>query len=207
MTRLYIDKQEVAPLPSNLSSLDQVLKLVESNHLPSDVVICQVQVDGIPLIQDEASDCFPEQICGQEKIEIFTSTLREVALESIREAMTYLDRAEVATHSLASSLRLQVESETAANLKQFYEGFYCINLLLNRLEQAFRIPYDEVRIRSGSARQYCTQLASLLKEVIEAHEHKDFGLLADLLEYEIAALIPTCKEVFAAIRSRFMTEQ
>jgi hypothetical protein len=207
MTRLYIDKQEVAPLPSDLSSLDEVLRLVESSHLPSNVVIHQVQVDGIPLIQNEESNRFSEHIRGQEKIEIFTSTLREVAIESIREAIAYLERAEAATHSLASSLRTQVESEAAANLKQFYEGFYCINLLLDRLEQSFRIPYEDVRIRSGSAREYCTQMASLLKEVIEAHEHKDFGLLADLLEYEVAALMPACKEVFAAVRSRILAEQ
>jgi hypothetical protein len=207
MTRLYIDKHEIAPIPSDLSSLDQIIKLVESNHLPSNVVIRQIQVDGIPLIQDGEPDGPAEQIRGQEKIEIVTSTLREVAVESIREAITYLNRAEAATHALAASLRVQVESQAAANLKQFYEGFYCVNLLLNRLEQSFQIPYEEVRIGNGSAGEYCTKMASLLKEVIEAHEHKDYDLLADLLEYEVAALIPACKEVFEAVRTRILAGQ
>ncbi len=207
MTRLYIDKREIAPLPPDLNSLDQVLRLVESNHLPRNMVIRQVQVDGVPLIQDDQEAGFQEDICDRETIEIFTSTLREVAVDSIREAVTYLERAEAAIPSLSSSLRIQAEPEASSNLRQFYEGIYFINLLLQRLEQSFQIPFAGLKIRSGSAQDCCIKLAALLKEVIEAHEKRDFGLLADLLEYEIGPLIPAFKETFEAINSRILREQ
>jgi hypothetical protein len=204
MTRLYIDKQEVAPLPPDLNSLDQVLKLVQTTHLSPNTVIRQVQVDGLPLIPDDRDSCIPERIDNREKIEIFTGTLREVALDSIREAITYLERVETATPSLASSFRGAVGQEAFENLKQFYEGFYWANLLLDRLEQTFRIPLETVRVGDGDARAHNVKLASALKAVVEAHTKKDFGLVADLLEYEIAPLIPRCKEVFAALRERIL---
>ena len=206
MTRLFVDKQEIAPLPAGLNSIDQVLKLVESDHLPPNMIIREIQLDGTPLLQDELISSPPEIIDSLHRIEIFTCTLREVAIDSIREAIMYLERAESATPSLTASLRARSEEEIAASLKQFYEGFYWINLLLSRLEQSFEIPLQEVMIKGGNAQGYCLQLASLLKEVIEAHERKDFGLLGDLLEYEIIPLIPACREVFAAIRERIFSQ-
>jgi hypothetical protein len=204
MTRLYVDKQEIAPLPPDLSSLDQVLKLVQSTHLSPNTVIRQVQVDGLPLISDDRNSCIPERIDNREKIEIFTGTLREVALDSIGEAITYLERVETATPSLASSFRAAAGPEAFENLKQFYEGFYWANLLLDRLEQTFHIPLETICVGGGNARQHNAKLATALKGVVEAHEKKDFGLVADLLEYEVAPIIPGCKDVFAAFRDRIL---
>jgi hypothetical protein len=204
MTRLYVDKQEIAPLPPDLSSLDQVLRFVQRTHLSPNTIIRQVQVDGLPLIPDDHTSCIPERIDGREKIEILTGTLREVALDSIREAITYLERVETATPSLASSFRSAAGPEAFENLKQFYEGFYWANILLDRLEQTFRIPLEAICVGGGNAREHNIKLAAVLKEVVEAHEKKDFGLMADLLEYEIAPVIPGCKDVFAAFRDRIL---
>lgn len=207
MTRLYIDKQEIAPLPADVNSLDQVLKLVESNHLARNTAVRQIEVDGHPLIRNEGAAGFAENICDGEKIEIFTASLYEVAVDSIREAVTYLERAETAIPSLSASLRIQAERETSSSLRQFYEGIYVINLLLQRLEQSFQVPFAELETRSGSARDCCIRLAALLKEVIDAHGKQDFALLADLLERQIGPLIPAFKEIFEAINSRILMEQ
>ncbi len=199
MTRIYINKKEISPFPPGAHSLDQVIRLVECNHMPPDMVIRQVQVNGVPLVRGEGEPDFPIDICDQETIEIFTSSLRDVALDSVREATTYLDRAEAATHLLATGLRSRSDPEAFAELRQFYEGIYFTNVLLERLEQSFHIPLEEVRVRSGNAREYCVKLAVMLKAVLESHEQKDYGRLADLLEYEVGPLIPVGKEVFSSI--------
>jgi hypothetical protein len=207
MTRLYIDKQEIGPLPPDLHSLDQVLKLVENTHLSPNAIIRQIHVDGRPWLQDDQAACLPVGVGDRETIEIVTGTLQEVALDSIREAITYLDRVGLATPSLASSFRAAAGREAFESLKQFYEGFYWMNLLLDRLERTFRIPLETMCMGGGNARDYHAKLAEALKGIIEAHEQNDFGLVADLLEYEIAAMIPACKDMFAAIRARILPEQ
>ena len=206
MTRLYIDEQEVDPIPPDLRSLDQVLKLVEGTHLPANTIIRRIQVDGLPWMPDGRKACATAGVGDRHKIEIFTGTLLEAAIDSIREAITYLERVEAATPSLVSSLRLAAGREAFESLKQFYEGFYWLNLLLDRLEQTFRLPLETVRLREGNAMEHHIKLASALKEIIEAHEQKDFGLVADLMEYEFAPLIPACKDVFAAVRARILPE-
>lgn len=202
MTRLFVDRQEINPLPADLNSIDQVLKLVESNHLPPDMIVREIQIDGSPLIREDLNTVLPDKIQGLDRIEIFTSTVRDVAVESIAEAIQYLDRVEAATPVLTSSLRTLSESDAASGLKQFYEGMYCIYLLLNRLSQTFSLPLQKVAVRGGDAQVFCLKLASVLKEIIAAHEQKDFELIGDLLEYEITPLISSCREVFVAIRAR-----
>lgn len=204
MTRLFIDKREISHLPADLNSLETVLSLVESDHLTPDMVIRQIRVDGVPVIQNDRNASLQQDICGRGEIEIFTSTLREVAVDSIREAVTYLARAESAIPSLSSSLRTQSEPEASANLRQFCEGIYFTDLLLQKLEQSFQIRFADLKIRSGNAQECCIKLAALLKRIMAAHESRDFGLLADLLEREIGPLIPAFKETFNAIQSRIL---
>jgi len=200
MTRLYIDKQEVASsLPSDLKSWGDVLSVVEKNHLSSDHVIRHVQIDGQPLVQSDRTIC-PDRIGLFGKIEIFTSSLREAALDSIREANIFLERVAAAIPCVSSSFRSRADLDDYENMKQFYEGFYWVNLLLDRLEHSFRIPFDSLRVDGVTAREHHLKLAGILKKVIEAHEKQDFGLVADLLECEIAPLIPISGNVLEAIR-------
>jgi hypothetical protein len=205
MTRLYINKQEITPLPPDLTSLEQVVKLVESDHLSPDTVIRDIQIDGQALIADNRTSEWPQRIDNREVIEIFTSSLQEVAIDSIQEAVIYLERIENATPSLAKSFRSQFGNQEFENLKHFYEGFYWTNLLLDRLERSFEISMETVFILGSSARQHHLRFAALLKEMIRAHEKREFGLVADLLEYEIAPLLPVWKMIFSAIQDKVIT--
>ena len=207
MTRLYINDHEVSSLPPDLISLEQVINLVETRHLTPDTVIRHVQIDGRPLIQDGRAGGLPDRIDDREKVEIFTSTLREIALDSSRDAITFLERVELAIPSLASGFRTRAGSEDFENLKQLYEGFYWVNLLLDRLERSFQVPLETLCVSGGNAREQYLKLAPLLKEVIEAQEKRDFGLVADLLEYEVPTLIPACKELVAAVRARILEQE
>ena len=206
MTRLYIDRQEVTPLPADLNSIEQVLKLVEANHLPPQAVIRRVEIDGLPLISEDGSACHDERIESRERIEIFTGTITEVAMDSMREAPTYLERVESATPSLINSFRSSPGQEAFDQIKQFYEGFYWLILLLDRLGQSFHFSLDSLPLGDSNASTYHQDLISTLKGLIEAQERKDFGLVADLLEFEMLPLISACRSLFAAVRERILSD-
>ena len=206
MTRLYIDKQEITPIPPDLTSLEQILKLVEANHLPPRTIIRQVQVDGMPLIPEDQTFSLPDRIDTREKIEIVTGTLSDVAVDSIREAVTYLERVEGATPSLAASFRLSPDSDSFENLKQFYEGFYWLSLLLDRLDSSFDISLESVFLGATNAGEHHKRLISALKAVIDAQEKRDYARVADLLEFEVLPMVPVCKSLFSAVRERIVRE-
>src|SRR4029453_18644535 len=116
----------------------------------------------------------------------------------------YLGRVETISPDLASTFRAAPGPHAFEQLKQFYDGFYWLNLLLDRLQTTFQLTLESVEVEGVSVRNHHLNLVSILKELIGAQERQDFVLLADLLEYEIQPLIPLWRDVFAALGRRIV---
>jgi hypothetical protein len=210
MTRLFVNDREIAP-PLEISSLDQILKFVEGSHLPPNSVVKKVQIDGTPVTPDSLSSNAWSEAMGpndlEGRIEIFTGTVAEIAHESLDEARDYLNRVEAAIPSLITSFQTSPDQDAYGSLKQLYEGFYWLNLLLDKLNANFQVNLENALIQEISVAEYHHKFASILKQLIEAQEKRDFVLISDLLEYEILPLVPVWKEMFAIVLKRMSTAQ
>jgi hypothetical protein len=200
MTRYFINEREIAP-PLDISSLDQILKHVEGCHLPPNSVIRQIHVDGQPMITDASPDLgeILRQMENREKVEIVTGTVSEIARDSIAEAIAYFDRIEAVTHSLVECFQNSPGPEAFDNLRQLLEGFYWLNLLLDKLATSFHIVLDDFVVQGISVGEHLKKFISILKQLIEGQERGDFMLIADLLEYEVIPMLPDWKDIFGAI--------
>ncbi len=199
MTRLFVDAQEIPTPPSAFSSMDEVVRHVEAGHLPPNSVIRRIDVDGVPFdgggAQGEAG-ALARPLATRDKIEVLTGNLRDMARASIGEAVSYLERVEALTPSLATHFRSAPGPDAFVSLRQLYEGFYWVNLLMNRLETSFGLALDGIRVRNVSAREHHGRLLAVLKQMVSAHERQDFVYVADLLEYEILPIVPIWKSMF-----------
>ncbi len=208
MTRLFVNNQEVLAPPPSLSSLEEVIKHIEENLLPPDVVIRQVSLDGQPV---DANNCQADpslilgDLAGRERVEVFTSTVEQIALDSISEAESYMNRAEALTPSLAATFRDYPGPETFERLKQLYDGFYWMSMLLSKLETVFKVKLDEMIVDGASLKEQHQRFISILQQLVSAQEQEDFLLIADLLEFEIVPMIPAWKSLLAGI-SRLASE-
>jgi hypothetical protein len=200
MTRFFINEMEIAP-PAGLCSLDQILKHAEECHLPPNSVIRQIHIDGHPL----ALDSFPypgdilKQTKNREKVEIFTGTVPDIARESIGEALAYFDRIEALIPSLASSFQVYPGPEAFENLRQLLDGFYWINLLLDKLTANFRLILEDYLVQEVPVRDHVEKFIAILRQLIDSQQRGDFVLIADLLEYEVVPIIPIWKDIFHLI--------
>lgn len=205
MARIYVNEGEIPSPPPGISSLDEILKHVESAYLRPNHVIRQVQVDGLPLFPDGlAANTFnlSEGTEKREKVEITTGSLREIAHDSLLEAISYLDRIEGVIPSLASSFQVYPGPEAFENLKELYTGFYWLNVLLDRLKTSFEIPFGNILLQGAPLREYHQRFISILRQLVDSQEKGDFVLVADLLEYELLPIIPVWKELFVGIAQR-----
>jgi len=202
MTRFFLDSQEIS-LPFDVSSLNQILKHIEAYHLSANTVVRQIQVDGHPLLVDseETGDLLC-QIDKRDRIEIFTGTVTDIAFDSIGQACQYLDRVEAAIPSLSTAFQDSPGPEAFHHLRQLNEGFYWLNLLLDKLKSNFHINYDEVLVQGVPARGHQQKFIAVLKQLIESQEQRDFGLISDLLQYEILPLVPVWREVFGIVSEK-----
>jgi hypothetical protein len=201
MARFFINEREIAP-PLDISSLDQILKHVEDIHLPPNSLIRQIYVDGLSLMPDAFSrdpDGILQQMESRDKVEILTGTLWEIAHDSIIEAMAYLERIEAITPSLAASFQNSPGPGSFENLRQLYEGFYWLNLLLGKLETNFQMNFEKVFVQEMPVREHFEKFIAILKQLMDSQRRGDFALIGDLLEYEMLPLVPIWKEIFRCI--------
>ncbi len=205
MPRLFVDDREI-PFPLlGASSLDQVVRHIEDEHLKPDSVIRQIQVDGQPLAQDELTNNASHLLHAleeKERIEIFTGTVCDIAKDSIREAIAYLERIEAVTPSLVMDFQTSPGSAAFENLKQFYEGFYWLSILIGRLEHTFQVDPSSISVGGMTAHAQHLRFAAILRQLVEAQQTRDFIQIADLLEYEVLPTVPVWKEMFVLMEAR-----
>jgi hypothetical protein len=209
MTRFFVNEREITP-PSNVSSLDQILKHVEVAYLPPDSVVRQIHIDGLPVmpaVSPDGSDAAFGIIADKDTIEIFTGTLSEIAHESIREALEYLDRIESITPSLSAVFQISPGPEPFEKLCQLYEGFFWLNLLLDKLGKNFHFSLEDDVVQDKPVREHLQKFIGVLKQLIESQERRDFVLISDLLEYEIIPVVSIWKEIFNLVAQKVAAAQ
>ncbi len=198
MPRLFVDEREVI-LPQPGMSLDQILRHVEEMEVAPRCVIQQVHIDGSPLNAEclrETPASLPTDISERERIEIRTTPVDDVVRNSVREALSYLERSEAAIPSLAAGFQGFPGPEAFESLRQLYEGFYWLNILMDKLERTFRVVPAQVQVRGTPLKEHHESLVNILRQLVESQERGDYILISDLLEYEVLPYIAVWKEIF-----------
>ena len=205
MARVFVDSQEVQATLTGTVSLDQVIQHLEETVLSPDSVIRQIHLDGMPVISPDAertSEILRAPIEGRRSIEVSTGTVGELARDSIAEALAYLNRIESLTPRLAASFQVTPGPEAFESLRQLYEGFYWVNLLIDRLDTTFRIGLETVKIDGKSAGVRHRKFLDVLRQMVDAQERQDFLLVSDLLQYEVLTMVPVWRTTFSEIERR-----
>ena len=200
MTRYYVNDREVE-ITSDFSSFDQMLKYVEDRHIDPTAVIREVHVDGRPIAPESIheDDGSFNRAGGWEKIEIFTGTLAEIAVESIAGALDYLVKIENAAPALAVKFQDFPEAEDFGNFRSLCEGFYFLCILLDKLAIGYQLKLNEIIVRDISLSEHLKKFADIVNQLNEAQEKQEYLLIADTIEYEILPIVPVWKEIFETI--------
>ena len=200
MTRYYVNGRELE-IPSEFSSFDPMLKYVEDQCLEPTAIIREVHVDGSPLAPEAIryDDGSFNRTGGWEKIEIFTGTLAEIAVDSIAGAQDYLIKIENAAPPLAVKFQDFPETDDFVNLGSLCEGFYFLSILLDKIAGGYQLKLDEIIVRGVSVGEHMQKFAEIIKQLNSAQENQEYLLIADTIEYEIMPIVPVWKEIFEAV--------
>ena len=205
MTRVFIDDREIEP-PNDVSSMGRIIKYVDEAHLAENAAVRQIRVNGQPLRLNDLPGAGEHATTGAgetpDKVEIYTGDIAEIARGSISEALRYLDRIESLTPSLAKSCRVNPSLDAIENLRRLYEGFYWLDLLIDRLKTDFPVHLGEALIRSSSKPEYRQKLIATLKRLRQSQETGDLIQVSALLEGEILPLVPLWREMFTAVAQK-----
>lgn len=193
MPRVFLDQAEVSGLPTDLLSVGAIIKHLEVNSMRPGTVIRQIYIDGQPVIQntsDATKACLKTTVSDGETINVLTGTVREISRESITEAIAYLHRVETLTPSLCASFQTSPSAEAYLMLRQLYDGFYWVHLLVDRLKATFGEMVACPVEGTPPLADLTSSFRSVLRRLVQAQESEDFALMSDVLEFEMLPLVP-----------------
>ena len=134
MTRVFLDSREIA-IPPGSPLLNRILHHVEQVHLSPDSAVREIRINGIsPLPVPRGEPGLPLKIGRDARIDLFTGPAREMAGESIRDALSFLDRIEAISPCLIESFEESPDPGSFEKLKQLWEGLYWLDILSERLK-------------------------------------------------------------------------
>lgn len=220
MFQLKIDGQQsqVKLEVSGLSDFGEVMEKLSREILASKSVITQVRLNGKELPAEVQGEYYPLPLEEIETIEIETAHPRHLAYQNLLSATGYLELLSFGLEKVAGLLRAGEDAEANTLYAQCLEGLRWLVRIIDGTRQLLHLfPAEPVPERrpsddEGKSRDisgcgegekgFCSRLASLASqlhgmadEILLAQFDKDWIMLADLLEYQLAPLLKEFKGV------------
>lgn len=173
-------------------TLSEVISALEATFQLKGEVICEIQVNGIAITEEDEVRLGGTPITEIESLIICSSEparLIDQALGSCKEFIPHVKQSCIRT---SEKLR---GTDVAAAQSQFIETMEGCYWLVDTLRH----------VRGASKGQnldqwtgYENKMASVVREVVVAYEAKDYVLVADLLEYELSEAVAAWETVLSA---------
>lgn len=121
----------------------------------------------------------------------------------IRDALSdgMAHAAEMHRHALetATAFRAGGERKALGLYIEFLNGFDSLAQLLDCTARALGIDFAVTPFGASTVTRFVEELNALLSEAMKAQERKDWVLLADLLEYELAPHLESWQKLFVLL--------
>lgn len=188
------------PVPINpaLHCWQDLLAELESRQLGPNDVIASVHFDGDEVVAFRGSEALTMNLSAIDEVRVTALDREEVAREAIVQAESYLHSLESAAVEVAEMFRCHKVPQANAGLQELLTGIKMYVGLLRGIDLSL----------SGAAAsthdlidQSLNPMAATLEEQIKAQAKQDWMLVADILEYELAAQLTGFESILTAFKS------
>ena len=184
------------PVPGTWSEL---LASLDRDLEPRGFLVTAMRVDGIdvPGFRDAAHG--PRTITSDAIVEIEASTPSELLDDGLREAARSVTALHEAAASLAVGYRQVDVTEANAHLVTFADTLANLMALVAAAGQVLHVDLESIRVDGTPASAVIRHLNNTISALLEAHAARDWMTLADVLEHDLAPLMPRLGHVIAAL--------
>ncbi len=197
---LFLDERPLEITESDDSALRDILERVSDQLKDQGRVICEVMVDG-HYEGDWERDPFGERrIAEVESMRLKSEEPRKLAVRTLYDIVAYMPKVKDALINVSASLQARQEEEALRLLSQVTETWVELNQGYSRATQVIGISPSEVVIQSSTDQESQTaedvqnEALDLLNQAADFLDERRYLELSDVLEYELAPLIPVIEE-------------
>ena len=196
---VLLDNKTLSPINLHGHNLEEILGEIMNLHVPEDRIINEVLLNGRMY-----SEQVPREAAGVDRDEIGILEVQTIPSVDLAHALVktgpgYMDTLIQAAGMVAEQFRIGDEAEANEQLSTFVQTLQDLFSMVDQALEILAIPLDRFESDGVSARAKIKELNQLLQEMISRQEDRDWILLADLLEYELADLLGDWKKILAQV--------
>jgi enamine deaminase RidA (YjgF/YER057c/UK114 family) len=198
MPRVMLNGQDyvVQPTPLNWSEL---LTSLDRDLEPRGFLVTAIRLDGVdqPGFRDEGR--LAGTLGRDAVIEVDASTPEDLLEDGLREAARSVTQLRQAAIALAAGYRQTDVTEANTHLATFADTLANLMALVAAAGQAMQVRLDDIRVDEMPASAVIRHLNNTIEALLEAHAARDWVTLADVLEHDLAPLMPSLGAVIDAL--------
>lgn len=198
---IFIDGQNTVFSADELCTLGDVFQFVDETIAGQSRCVTGVTIDGQAIVTGDVGEMTLRPTDSIERAEFVTASSTDLVESLVGELATQIDELGDVVREIAGKFQ-ETESEPPLDtLPQMIEAWQGVIQRLMTSANLLRLDLDSLDLGDGdTAGQHHAKLSDTLEKLSFAVEVKDYVLVADLLEYEIAPGIERETVVLDALR-------
>ena len=188
-------------IPCDEEGLGSVIRNLSSEVAKNGQYIASLKVNGEEL--DMNSGKYADwTLADVGRLEVSTGSTEHSALEVLTEGCAFLGELRLFLLQSAEFYRAGDETKGREFFIELIKGMEGFVKIASAVDRRLKIDFAETSCSGRTLAESVNSLNGLLLEIIVAQEQRDWILLTDLLEYELAPQLEHWLEIFTMLRSR-----
>ncbi len=185
----------------NYSNLEEVIYEIMENHVPGNRLITEVKVNDITFSERWPGEAKVIPLDKIYKLEFLTKPLEFIADKFLEDLPNKLDEIVTGLKEAAELYRVADEQEANLNFVKVINALRDFINFIAQLKRVNIIEWDKLNLEEDYQK-----LINLMDEMLDVQEDEDWILLADLIEYELAPLMESWKDIAENMRKHIKYE-
>ncbi len=179
----------------DVSNLEELIYEIMENYVPGDRLITEVKINDITFSERWPGEAKVIPLDKIYKIEFLTKPLSFVAEKLLEDLPNRIDEITNGLKEAAELYRVADEQEANLNFVKVVTTLRDFINFITQLKRVDIIKWDELDLEEDYEK-----LIKLMDEMLDVQEDEDWILLADLIEYELAPLMDSWKDIILKMK-------
>ena len=180
-------------------NLGNLLDQIQSVKVLPGTYIDKLLLNGQP-IEPDAEKTRSTPITEIETLEIEITTILDILNKNITNVEDYLKKLIPGIEKTAELFQMGNDQEASQLFVKIVDGIEWVSQVFNEILKALMTDPNTILLNGKTIQDRHNTLIDLTNQLLEAHKNKDWVLVADLLEYEIAPYYKEWQEIIPQLR-------
>lgn len=199
---IIIDGQRLKAAEVAGENLEEILEVLQAEHISEGRLIGTVLVNGQPYSEDVPHAAVEFSRAEVRDLELVTHAPEEIALHFVEHGAKIIQALLEALPKITEMFRLGDEAEANEHYLRFLQSLHLLMNMLDRVGWVLQIRFDQAVGGQESVEERMGKLLEILSELMRIQEESDWIFLADILEYELTPELEAWAELLPRLRSQ-----